>query len=737
MPKRGKRGKRGRKATDDDDLSDDEEVGPSASMDLDLASTDDDEEEEPDEEEKEGKAERGGDDSEQEDVTDDDDDDDDSSVDDDEAEEYRSAAIDTAWGRSASQYYSGDTADLEIGQDFAEAKEEEEIAIATQRAHRAREDEADFMLDLVVDDDAGEDDEDDAVKSKKKKKKKSSNSSSSSSSSSSKKGVKVVTMARDFSGLSAEEKLAHIRSEAPETLGILQELAGHIREARQLRRCIDWVRAQEDDDEEEEDDDDDEQTVAAGGKRRSKREGGERGQGKGMVTAEGMSYLELRSHLLMSFIYNANFYVMLQAQATRSSKSAQSSRKSMSSGGGGGGGLAAARGHPVLDTLLKLRHAIVRLKPLERGLRGDLELLRELATATAETTKAEDKLAAGERAVPGKDTKTKTFAGIDEEDDDEDDEEEEEEEEEEDEEDEEKGSFDRSTEQEERRFAKKVAQSAARARNGEGSMSKSKQGKVGRKENRRVYADLGTDVGDVEGYAGETANEAAKKLQVSFNTMVQKQRKAARAIGPGGDADVPALERARRLPATSSLLSQDDGDGGDCPPWEEGMFFSGPGGENNGGGGGDELDGRDDGSSSEGKKGRGGKGSFEVEGDDDDNAAAVFYRQMAAVRDTKKRKRSEKYRAPKRVAGTHTAADLPGDEKRAASYQIMKNRGLVASKAKINRNPRVKKKEQYRRKVIARKGQVRDIRDSAEGAFYGGEATGIKVNVARGRKIQN
>ena len=61
----------------------------------------------------------------------------------------------------------------------------------------------------------------------------------------------------------------------------------------------------------------------------------------------------------------------------------------------------------------------------------------------------------------------------------------------------------------------------------------------------------------------------------------------------------------------------------------------------------------------------------------------------------------------------------------------------VASKAKINRNPRVKKKEQYRRKVIARKGQVRDIRDSAEGAFYGGEATGIKVNVARGRKIQN
>jgi hypothetical protein len=39
-------------------------------------------------------------------------------------EEEREDAIDTAWGRSSSQYYKGDTADLEIGQDFQDAKEE-------------------------------------------------------------------------------------------------------------------------------------------------------------------------------------------------------------------------------------------------------------------------------------------------------------------------------------------------------------------------------------------------------------------------------------------------------------------------------------------------------------------------------------------------------------------------------------------------------------------------------------
>ena len=88
------------------------------------------------------------------------------------------------------------------------------------------------------------------------------------------------------------------------------------------------------------------------------------------------------------------------------------------------------------------------------------------------------------------------------------------------------------------------------------------------------------------------------------------------------------------------------------------------------------------------------------------------------------------------MAGAHLAEVAPG-AKRAASYQIMKNRGLVAHKAKINRNPRVKKREQFRKATIARKGQVRDMRDSGEGARYGGEATGIRSNLTRSRKIAN
>lgn len=77
---------------------------------------------------------------------------------------------------------------------------------------------------------------------------------------------------------------------------------------------------------------------------------------------------------------------------------------------------------------------------------------------------------------------------------------------------------------------------------------------------------------------------------------------------------------------------------------------------------------------------------------------------------------------------------LPTSGERAIGRTIMKNRGLVPHKAKINRNPRVKKREQYRKAMIRRKGAVREVRVD-EGHVYGGEATGIKSGLSRSRKL--
>jgi len=136
-------------------------------------------------------------------------------------------------------------------------------------------------------------------------------------------------------------------------------------------------------------------------------------------------------------------------------------------------------------------------------------------------------------------------------------------------------------------------------------------------------------------------------------------------------------------------------------------------------------------------------------GDDDDNGMDMgmdmddgnitdpdagdneFYDKIAAKSKEKKSFKKSLYKvAPKfpRVDG-----EVAGE--RSLSRVILKNRGLVAHKAKINRNPRVKKREQYRKALIRRKGAVREVRDAQEGNQYGGEQTGIKSRISRSRKL--
>jgi U3 small nucleolar RNA-associated protein 3 len=126
------------------------------------------------------------------------------------------------------------------------------------------------------------------------------------------------------------------------------------------------------------------------------------------------------------------------------------------------------------------------------------------------------------------------------------------------------------------------------------------------------------------------------------------------------------------------------------------------------------------------KKERGRTGQ-EDEGDDDNNE---FYDKLS--------KRSQAHRDYKKqlhaVAPKFPRVDGMVAGERAASRHIIKNRGLVAHKKKINRNPRVKKREQFRKALIRRKGAVREVRTN-EGHRYGGEETGIKTNLSRSRKL--
>ncbi|KAI9917922.1 hypothetical protein PsorP6_013021 [Peronosclerospora sorghi] len=115
--------------------------------------------------------------------------------------------------------------------------------------------------------------------------------------------------------------------------------------------------------------------------------------------------------------------------------------------------------------------------------------------------------------------------------------------------------------------------------------------------------------------------------------------------------------------------------------------------------------------------------------------AERFYEQTSRNQAALKKAKKDLYTHEKPLVSSDEDSDNEGG-KRGASYQIMKNKGLKAHKSKLNRNPRVKKRMQYRKAIIRRKGQVRDVR-MGEAGKYGGEATGIKSNLTRSRKIRN
>lgn len=108
----------------------------------------------------------------------------------------------------------------------------------------------------------------------------------------------------------------------------------------------------------------------------------------------------------------------------------------------------------------------------------------------------------------------------------------------------------------------------------------------------------------------------------------------------------------------------------------------------------------------------------------DEEAALKYYKEMEE-RQTLKRKKED---SPEEKAAEDQNA------KRAITYQIAKNRGLTPRRKKIDRNPRVKHREKFRRAKIRRRGQVREVR--REEQRYSGELSGIRAGVKKSIKLK-
>lgn len=65
---------------------------------------------------------------------------------------------------------------------------------------------------------------------------------------------------------------------------------------------------------------------------------------------------------------------------------------------------------------------------------------------------------------------------------------------------------------------------------------------------------------------------------------------------------------------------------------------------------------------------------------------------------------------------------------------IMKSKGLTRKRKKIDRNPRVKHREKYRKVLQKRKSKVQEFKEGPQ-SKYGGESSGLKVGLIRSTKL--
>ncbi|KAJ5553909.1 hypothetical protein N7513_003868 [Penicillium frequentans] len=237
------------------------------------------------------------------------------------------------------------------------------------------------------------------------------------------------------------------------------------------------------------------------------------------------------------------------------------------------------------------------------------------------------------------------------------------------------------------------------------------------KKTKTLAKDDDSDFGDEDALTAREAEEKLKqKRSLRFYTsqLAQKANKRhAAGRDAGGDADIPHRERLKDRQAR--LNAEAEKRGRQNPDIGQEL-----------GGDSDEEDNRVR------KELRGeGKGS----GADDDD----YYDMLAArgkQRKDDKQARADAHAEAARQGGHVEIQETVGpDGKRAITYQIEKNKGLMAKRSKDARNPRVKKRKKYEEKK-KKLGSVRQIYKGGEGrGGYGGELTGIKKNLVKSVKL--
>ena len=258
-----------------------------------------------------------------------DDSDDDGAQDDDdsedESEDEKELHATSGWGVSRRNFYDGEEADSSDsddadGVDALAAEEVEVLRLQKQRSQKLR---ADDYGDIG----AGEETMGAAAAAAGAKKSKRQGRAGAHGMAALEEGADVEEVSQDLSAMSREEKLQVLMSDAPELVELLQSFKETVVQIRtQIAPLIQQVK-----------------------------------DGK-LPTSSGSSFLEAKFHLLLSYCINITFYMLLKARGEP------------------------VQDHPVIETLVRMRALIEKCGPIDQKLKYQIEKL--LAAASKESSAA-------------------------------------------------------------------------------------------------------------------------------------------------------------------------------------------------------------------------------------------------------------------------------------------------------------------------------------------------------------
>lgn len=220
----------------------------------------------------------------------------------------------------------------------------------------------------------------------------------------------------------------------------------------------------------------------------------------------------------------------------------------------------------------------------------------------------------------------------------------------------------------------------------------------------------------------ESLAKSTRKRNLRFYTsqLAQKSNKRNNAShNAGGDADLPYKERLKDR--QTRLLQEAEGRG------KQKGEVKGP-----------EMDFRDDDDDDDKDTINANRNTS---GDAEVDEAEEYYQTLHSASQHRKAQKAAHAASLALAATTRQDAaffedpTIEASAKRAITYEISANKGLMPRRKKEVRNPRVKKRMKYDQKM-KKLGSVRQVYKGGEGrGGYGGELTGIKTNVVRGVKL--